>query len=104
MINHIYFRSKRKVHTDVVATGLSDHEMTFTIFDNKVKKNKVTVTKRWLKDDHYELIAEKLGEYDLQFTNESADEATTILSQKIIKKINCIVLYQNYTRHQSDFQ
>ena len=40
LIDHVYSRSRRKVHTDVIATGLSDHEMTFTIFEDKVKKIK----------------------------------------------------------------
>ena len=41
-----------------------------------------------MKDDHYEQIAEKLGEYDLNFSNKSADEAAIILSKKITEAMD----------------
>ena len=88
LIDHVFSRSKRRLHTDVIASELSDHEMTFTTFQNKVKKNKMTVTKRWLKEDHYEEIAQKIGEYYKPFVNESADEAAEILSKVIIKALD----------------
>ena len=88
LIDHNFSRSKRRLHTDIVASELSDHEMTFTTFQNKVKKNKMTVTKRWLKEDHYEEIAQKIGEYYKPFVNESADEAAEILSKVIIKALD----------------
>ena len=48
----------------------------------------MTVTKRWLKEDHYEEIAQKIGEYYKPFVNESADEAAEILSKVIIKALD----------------
>ena len=90
LIDHVFSRSKRKLHTDVIAAELSDHEMTFTTFENKVKKNKITVTKRWLKQEHYEEIAQRIGEYYIPYVNETADEAATDLSKLIIKAMDDI--------------
>ena len=88
LIDHVFSRSRRKVHTDVIATGLSDHEMTFTIFEDKVKKNKVTITKRWFKEEHYEEIANRIGELYKPFVDESADEAAIKLSNIIIEAMD----------------
>ena len=74
----------------MIAAELSDHEMTFTTFENKVKKNKITVTKRWLKEEHYEEIAQRIGEYYKPYVNETADEAATDLSKLIIKAMDDI--------------
>ena len=49
---------------------------------------KVTLTKRWLKEDHYEEIAQKIGEYYIPFTDETADEAAVKLSKTIIKAMD----------------
>ena len=59
-IDHMYSNIGSKMSTDIIMTGISDHEMTFTTIHSRVKRKKEEVKKRWLKDYHYTDIAEKL--------------------------------------------
>ena len=60
LIDHVYSDIGGKVSTDIIMTGIFDHEITFTTIHSTVKLKKEEITKRWLKYYHYSDIPEKL--------------------------------------------
>ena len=89
LIDHVYSNSKLPTHTDIVMAGLSDHEITLTTFNKKIKTKKEFVTKRWLKPAHYGEIADILrGEDWSPMLQLSADKAAEFLEQAITKAMD----------------
>ena len=56
IIDHVYTWSNRTLRTDIIKSDLSDHYLTLTSYPKwKVRREKVTITKRWFTQDLYTL-------------------------------------------------
>ena len=89
LIDHVYSNSTCQLHTDILMTGISDHEMTYTTLAAKVKQKKETITKRWFKDDHYTKIAENLQKQSWEFISKlPLDDMSTALIAQITKAMD----------------
>ena len=85
LIDHVYIKSKGNWQTDVITTDIADHLATLTTkTDNKVKKTKTQVTKRWFTPQAYEHIQTLLGAEDWSpMENMDTNDAANYLQSKI---------------------
>ena len=85
LIDHAYVRTKADIQTDVIIADLSDHFILLTTFLNKRKKRaKQSITKRWLKDEHYDIISTMIAAENWDILRDmNAEESASCLVSKI---------------------
>jgi len=98
IVDHVYIsiQSNQPVTTDVIRTTLSDHYATLTSFTTAdSKKEKISVTKRWLTSESYTAIATILGGEDwTPMVNLDCEAATDFLETKIIEALDLVAPIQ----------
>jgi hypothetical protein len=85
LIDHVYIKTKGHWQTDVITTDIADHLATLTTrSNNKVKKPKTKITKRWFTPLAYEQLQTLLGAENWSPMNTmDTDDAAHYLQEKI---------------------
>ena len=92
LIDHVYTRSKRSLVTDVISSDISDHYLTLTSYpkDNP-RKDKTSITKRWLTLDHYPMVKTLLANENWDCMEAmTLDNATAYLSGRIREALDIV--------------
>ena len=92
LIDHIYFRTKKRVTTTVLPADISDHNITHVELEHKKHEtSKSKITKRFLKKDDYEkvrlLLKSEIWECMIPMNTE---QAANYLSDVIIKTLDIV--------------
>ena len=92
LIDHVYTRSKRSLVTDVISSDIADHYLTLTSYpkDNP-KKEKTSITKRWLTFKHYAMVQALLAaeKWDCMEAM-NLENATSYLSERIKEALDIV--------------
>ena len=99
IIDHVYTRSNRTLRTDIIKSNLSDHYLTLTSYPKwKIRREKVTITKRWFTQDSYTHIRELLAaeSWD-EMSITDINKATKYLSDKIKEVLDIVAPIETKT-------